>query len=641
MKNIFLFFLMGFFSLGVFAQYEEPFRSAYHFAPKKGWIGDPCGLVYYQDKYHLFWWGKAVTSDFTTYREEAAKAMVGDDGSFHYYTGSVVVDKENTAGFGKNKMIAVYTMTDKKTGIQSQGLSVEGDDGLFHYYEGNPVLDIHSKDFRDPTVFWYEPQRKWVMVVSSPLERKIKFYSSANLKEWKWMSDFGPWGSCENIWECPDIYELPVDGDLNHKRWVLMTSVGPNRGQYFVGHFNGTSFELDKDQQEYLQNGKGLPGKVFMAFDENSYGKWSVEGEAFWHAPDKNHTSVHLGTGMASSYGGSDGRKGTVTSPEFIIRSSAINFLIAGGAHPGQTCIDLLVNDSVVRSTTGDNSSYLKWKGWKVTDLQGMKAKIRIKDDYDGTDWGYINVDHILFSDRLFSNDLEHTLWIEAGADFYAARAFKDYQGTLDKTVWMAWMNNWDYARGEIPASRGRGFWSIPRAISLQAFPEGIRMVQQPVGTLQDLRGKEMKYTGTLRKGSWGIPSFKPKANCYEMDVTFTVTGADEIGLNLCVGDGRSLPIRYDSETSLLSVNRMNCTSDTIPRFNRAMNGCVPLENGKLHLRIFVDKSSVEVFAGSGQLVFSLLTFPGENQNGVELFSKEGRTTKVEMRAWEMKSVWK
>lgn len=492
MKNIYLLCLLGLFSLCAFAQYNEPYRSFYHFAPKNGWIGDPCGLVYYQGQYHLLWWGKAVTKDFIKYQEQAAKAMTGDDGSFAYYTGSVVVDKNNTASFGKDKMIAVYTMANKKTGNQSQGISVSDDGVMFNYYKGNPVLDINSTEFRDPTVFWHAPTSKWVMVVSSPLERKIRFYSSNDLKQWTWMSDFGPWGSRLNIWECPDIYQLPLDGDNNNKQWVLMTSVGPNKGQYFVGDFDGTTFTLNEKQKEF-----------------------------------------HL---------------------------------------------------------SGDCE--------------------------------------------------EKTLWVDAGSDFYAARAFKDYDGTLKNTTWMAWMNNWDYARGEVPSSRGKGFWSIPRNISLKTYPEGIRLVQEPFEALKQLREKKVKYSGTLDKGSSSIPGFDPQCNSYEIEAEFTIKGEDEVGFNLCVGGGRSLPVRYNTVTSSMFVDRTNCTSDSILRFNRTMQGNIPLEKGKLKMRIFVDKSSVEIFANSGKLVFTLLTFPGEGQTGIELYSKHGGVSSVRLSAWDLKSVW-
>lgn len=641
MKKLFVMFAAFAIAYSAYPQYNESYRSVYHFAPKTGGIGDPCGLIYNKGKYNLFWWGRAYTEDFTSYKETSSRAVVGDDNSFMYFTGSCVVDKKNTASFGENKVIAVYTMTDKKTKIQSQGLSVEGSDGLMHYYDGNPVLDKNSEDFRDPTVFWYEPEQKWVMVVSSPIERKIEFYSSLDLKKWDWMSDFGQLGACENIWECPDIYILPLDGDSKKKTWVLMTSVGPNKGQYFVGTFNGKSFELDDDCKDFLIEGKGLSGEVFADFNGENYGLWERKGEAFWVAPDRNNMSSHLGSGMASSYGGNDKMKGTLLSPEFIISSPAIDFLISGGNHPGKTCIDLLVNDSVVRTSTGDNSSYMKWNGWNVSDYIGQKARIRILDDYSGDDFGFINIDHILFSDELRANNMEHALWIDEGSDFYAARAFKDYDGTLDKMVWMAWMNNWDYARGEIPSSRGFGFWSIPRTISLKTLPEGVRLVQEPFEKLSKLRTKNRKFKGVIEKGTMVVPSMLPKQNSYEMDVTFTLREADVVGLNLCVGENRSLPIRYDSEVSLLSVDRTNCTSENIPRFNRTMNGYIPLTDGKLRLHIFVDKSSVEIFAGDGRLVFSLLTFPGDNQYGVELYSEKGNTTDVSMNVWNMKSVWK
>jgi len=492
MKKIFLSCLLGILSLSAFSQYNEPYRPSYHFMPKSGRVGDPCGFVFYQGQYHVFWWGKAVTTDFTSYYEQSARAVIGDDGSFHYYTGSVVVDKNNTASFGKDKMIAVYTMTNKETKNQSQGISVSDDGVMFNYFPGNPVLDINSTEFRDPTVFWHEPTSKWIMVVAAPLDRQIKFYSSNDLKQWTWLSDFGPWGSRLNIWECPDIYQLPLDGDDDNKQWVLMTSVGPNQGQYFVGNFDGQTFTLNKQQEVF-----------------------------------------HLG---------------------------------------------------------GDCE--------------------------------------------------ERTLWVDAGSDFYAARAFKDYDGTLQHTIWMAWMNNWDYARGEVPASRGRGFWSIPRNISLKTFPEGIRLIQEPLESLKKLRGRQVDYSTKLHKGNNPIVGFTPQNNVYEIEAEFSVKGEDEIGFNLCVGDGRSLPIRYNTQSSMLKIDRTNCTSDTIPRFNRTMENRIPLEDGKLKMRIFVDKSSVEVFVNSGRLVFSLLTFPSEEQTGVELFSKNGNTI-LNLSAWEVKSVWK
>ncbi len=622
--------------------FDEKYRSHYHFSPKNGWIGDPCGMVYYQGMYHLMWWGKAVTKDFTRYTEQSPKAMTDDDGSFAYYTGSLVIDKENTASFGPNSMIAVYTMNDRKTNIQSQGLSYSNDYVTFRYYEGNPVLNLNSKEFRDPTVFRHEESSQWIMIVNAPLERKIKFYGSQNLKEWNRLSDFGPCGAIQNIWECPDMYRLPVDENNNCKKWVLMTSVGPNRGQYFVGEFDGHTFTPDKQQSDYLLHGKGLEGKVFMDFEGNSYNDWIVEGNAFWEAPTANHLSGRLGKGMASSFGGTPANRGKLTSPDFIIETNAINFLIAGGDHPGKTCINLIINDTVIHSTPGDNSAYLKWRGWDVSNRKGQKARIEITDDYDAPDWGYINIDHILFSDVLNNTGLEHTVWVDYGTDFYAARAIVDYDGTLEHTAWLAWMNNWEYAR-EIPDSRRNGFWSIPRNITLKTVPEGIRMVQTPVASLKKLRGKRITYSSVLPKGVTAIHSLNPAKNVYEIDAVFTfpTSGKEEVGFNLCVGSGRKLEIRYNPITSSLCIDRTNCSFEPIKNFSKKTTVPVMADNGKLRLIIFSDKSSVEIFTEEGKKVMSLLTFADDTQTGVEVFSQNGNGSQVTLTAWPLKSVWK
>jgi fructan beta-fructosidase len=270
--------------------YQEPYRPQYHFSPAKGWIGDPCGFMYYQNKYHMFWWGKVTSDDLVHYKEESPKVLTGDKGGIAYFTGSVLVDKNNTAGFGHNAQIAVYTIFNEKTKNQSQGISYSHDGKTFHYYEGNPVLDIGSKEFRDPTVFWHEPTSKWVMVVAMALEKKIKFYASPDLKKWTWISDFGPKGAQEKAWECPDIFQLPVDGDQHKKKWVMVVSIDWAREQYFMGDFDGTTFKLDKDHPQYpLYVDQGLDfyaSRTFMDFDNTLTNKTSMGWVATWdYAP--------------------------------------------------------------------------------------------------------------------------------------------------------------------------------------------------------------------------------------------------------------------------------------------------------------------------------------------------------------------
>lgn len=225
--------------------YTEKYRPQYHFSPQKGWIGDPDGLIKFRNTYHLFWWGHATSQDLIHWTEQPYP-MKGGTG-FHYFSGSVVVDKNNTAGFGDSALVAVYTMhtTDDKPEFQALSYSIDGLN--FQFYKNNPVLDIGSNSFRDPQVFWYEPSAAWIMVVTHPHLHKISFYKSANLKEWTYLSEFGNQGATGNDWEVPDLFQLETEDQPSIKKWVLSIGVGPNRMQYFVGEFDGVKFIADKN----------------------------------------------------------------------------------------------------------------------------------------------------------------------------------------------------------------------------------------------------------------------------------------------------------------------------------------------------------------------------------------------------------
>src|SRR4051794_32782637 len=156
MKLIIYSLLIGWaimFTKNSFGQYNEAYRQQYHFSPQKGWIGDPDGLIKWKGQYHLFWWGHA-TSDDLIHWKELPYPMQGGDGSFHYFSGSVVVDKNNTAGFGDSSMIAIFTAHKNDNVPEYQAISYSNDDTIFHYYKNNPILDIQSNSFRDPQVFW-------------------------------------------------------------------------------------------------------------------------------------------------------------------------------------------------------------------------------------------------------------------------------------------------------------------------------------------------------------------------------------------------------------------------------------------------------------------------------------------------------
>lgn len=276
------------------ALYSEPFRPQYHFTPAHRWIGDPCGLVKYGGKYHGYSWGAAESPDLIHWSEINREAIKGLPDNISPFTGSVVVDKDNTAGYGENALIAVFTSFDKDSKKQSQSIAFSLDGGdTFNYYDRNPVIDIWSTEFRDPTVIHYAPTGKWVMAVAKALEKKVAFYESDNLKDWAWTSDFGPMGDNEKSWECPDLFQLTVE-ETGEKKWVLLVSVNWAREQYFVGDFNGKVFIPDHPYALPIYVDEGLDyyaSRVFQDFDDpdgevNSIG-WVNTWDYAQQAPSK------------------------------------------------------------------------------------------------------------------------------------------------------------------------------------------------------------------------------------------------------------------------------------------------------------------------------------------------------------------
>ncbi|HWY30006.1 MAG TPA: glycoside hydrolase family 32 protein, partial [Candidatus Acidoferrum sp.] len=386
--------------------YKELYRPQFHFTPPGGWIGDPCGNVEYNNIYHLFWWGHAVSSDLV-YWSQLPYPMLGGNGSFAYFSGSVVADTQNTSGFGTTTtppMVAVYTANNNSSGIQSQCVSSSLGGTNFYFYSNNPVLNLNSTSFRDPDVFWDAPRNRWVMAVALSNQHQVQFYASQNLINWQWLSTFGPVGAREADWEDPAFFQLPVDGNPQNVKWVLATDRGPNKIQYFVGTFDGTTFSLDPLTQSFLYDGTGMDGDTFADFEAPNYGNWTVTGTAFGPGPAQgtlpNQMAVngYVGQGLVNSFYGGDASTGTLTSPQFTITRSSIGFLIGGGNHPGLTCVNLIVNGSVVQSATGNNSETLRWVTWNVSQWIGEAAQIQIVDNYSGS-WGHINVDQIMFFD--------------------------------------------------------------------------------------------------------------------------------------------------------------------------------------------------------------------------------------------------
>ncbi|MCC8113790.1 MAG: glycoside hydrolase family 32 protein [Bacteroidales bacterium] len=240
--------------------YDEAYRPQFHYSPAQNWINDPNGLVYLDGTYHMFYqynpysadwgnmsWGQATSTDLIHWEEKAV--VLTPDALGDVFSGCCVIDKNNTAGFGANAMIAIYTANGDH---QQQALAYSTDGGnTFERYANNPIIsNTDRSDFRDPKVFWHEATQRWIMALACGYEYKIEFWSSTNLKSWQKLSDFSsPIAACNlGQWECPDLISLDYNGSTV---WVLIVSVnpgGPNGGSgtmYFVGDFDGSAFTAD------------------------------------------------------------------------------------------------------------------------------------------------------------------------------------------------------------------------------------------------------------------------------------------------------------------------------------------------------------------------------------------------------------
>lgn len=246
---------------------KEKFRPVYHHTPAYGWMNDPNGMFYKDGVYHLYFqynpygsvwgnmhWGHSTSTDLMHWKFEGCAIVPDAWGAI--FSGSCVVDHENTAGFGKEAVVAFYTSA-KATpwgDVQSQSMAYSLDNGkTFVKYEGNPILTSSEKDFRDPKVFWYAPGKHWVMMLA--VGQHMEIYSSVNLKEWKKESEFGAMqGAHGGVWECPDLVEIPVEG-TREKKWVLICNLNPggpfggSAAQYFVGSFDGKKFVNESPTQ--------------------------------------------------------------------------------------------------------------------------------------------------------------------------------------------------------------------------------------------------------------------------------------------------------------------------------------------------------------------------------------------------------
>lgn len=269
---------------------REQYRPIYHHTPAYGWMNDPNGMFYKDGIWHLYFqhnpfgsqwenmtWGHSTSTDLVHWTFEDDPVQPDVWGAI--FSGSAVVDKENTAGFGKDAVVALYTSAAES---QIQSMAYSTDNGkTFTKYEGNPVITSNVPDFRDPHMFWNEDIKKWNMILAAGQHMEI--YTSDNLKEWKLESSFGAeYGNHGGVWECPDLMKMKVKG-TDKEKWMLICNINPggpfggSATQYFIGDFDGYKFVCDTKPE------------VTKWMD---YGKDHYATVTFDNAPEGRHVAI-------------------------------------------------------------------------------------------------------------------------------------------------------------------------------------------------------------------------------------------------------------------------------------------------------------------------------------------------------------
>jgi sucrose-6-phosphate hydrolase SacC (GH32 family) len=655
--------------------YSEPWRPQFHFTPATNWMNDPNGMVFYEGEYHLFYqfnpfgakwghmsWGHAVSRDMV--RWEHLPIALYEENDVMIFSGSAVVDWKNTSGFGKDgkpPLVAIYTGHYTKKPLQNQHIAYSNDRGrTWTKFSGNPVLDIGERDFRDPKVMWHEPTKRWVITIAWCNERKVRFYASPDLKTWTHLSDFGPAGATQGIWECPDLFPLPIESkslvnrrsSFADQKWVLivnLSSGAPAGGagcQYFIGNFDGAKFTLDesfpKPQSEFVPQ-----GKLIADFEGDDYSGWRATGDAFGKAPARGkiggqqNVDGFRGRGLVNSFLNGDTTQGMLTSPEFEVTHAFINFLIGGGNHAGKTCMNLLVDGRAVRTATGDAAERLAWKSFDVREFRGRKATLEIVDRESGG-WGHINVDHILLANDPARAATQPVLWADHGRDFYAAVTWSDIPRSDDRRIFLGWMSSPEYA-GDVPTAPWRCAMSLPRELALRQTAAGLRMTQRPISELKKLRGTHHSYSPlSLTDASSWLVRQQFRSELLELEAEFAVPSeASEFSINIVTGPDELTAVRRTADGKLLLDRTRSGVTNFHRKFPAAHEAPLPARNGVVSLRLFLDTSSLEVFGNEGEAVITDLILPKSGPRTVTLTTSGAAPRVKKLDVWELKSAWR
>ena len=288
---------------------REQYRPVYHHTPAYGWMNDPNGMFYKDGVWNLYFqhnpygsqwenmtWGHSTSTDLVHWNFQGDP--VQPDALGTVFSGSAVVDKENTSGFGKGAVIALYTSAGES---QTQSMVYSTDNGkTFTKYEGNPVITSNVPDFRDPHMFWNEDIKKWNMILAAGQHMEI--YTSDNLKDWKLESSFGEkYGNHGGVWECPDLMKMKVRG-TNKEKWMLICNINPggpfggSATQYFIGDFDGYKFTCESKPEVTKWMDYGKDHYATVTFDNAPAGRrvaiaWMSNWQYANQAPTQQYRS--------------------------------------------------------------------------------------------------------------------------------------------------------------------------------------------------------------------------------------------------------------------------------------------------------------------------------------------------------------
>lgn len=320
----------------------EKYRPAFHHTPLYGWMNDPNGMFYKDGVWHLYYqynpygskwqnmsWGHSTSTDLVNWEHHPVAIEPNSLGQV--FSGSRVVDSDNTAGFGKDAVIALYT----SAGInQMQSLAYSTDNGeTFTIYPGNPIITLES-EARDPNMFWNDETKEWNLLLAHALDHEMLIFTSPDLKEWTLQSAFGKGlGAQGGVWECPDMRHLPVEG-TDESKWVLICNLNPggpfggSAAQYFTGDFDGRKFTADTDSEgnvptKWMDYGKDHYATVSWSGapdGRNVVIGWMSNWQYAAEVPTHQYRSANTLPRDISLFKGADGQYylRTVPSPELL-----------------------------------------------------------------------------------------------------------------------------------------------------------------------------------------------------------------------------------------------------------------------------------------------------------------------------------